>query len=367
MSNGTLTLATQDEGLSNWLTRDDIRDRIGGALCGLMSPESFIAQIIFALQDPKFAGCSNRSKCEAAMKLATLGLLPSLQHAALIPRKAGNGMNIDVMPQWQGWKAIMLRVPEIRDIKADIVHSGDKYYFDEDGDFHHDYDPFDAKRIFNSTKDIKGGYCRIYFRDGRPVQYHFITAEYVEKCRGCAQTKNVWDKWFESMALKTVYRSLWSRRVINYDPVTEQRLAAASEADDQALQNIPTGPVAPPKRLSDLSNEIIPHDPQGVDPPAPEEESRPYDKPSHYSHEETSRPQGETSFDQTPEDDFAASALVDAMAAKFEDCKNQRDVDERNTIAKQHEPAKHHAALDIAAANRKAAIKAGRGSGASNA
>lgn len=257
-------LIANDEKVSTWLMRQDSKERITGALGGFLEPDMFLAQIVIALGQPAAKGqdwgprdCTPQSQFECAMKIAALALLPSLQQVALIPRKTGqNSAVLDVMVQWQGYKALMLRVPEVLDVTVGLVHIKDGYTFQNEV-FTHSYDPFDVGREFRNTGDLKGGYARVDFRDGRPPKYHFAPASYIEKCRKCAQTQVVWNAWFEQQALKTVLRSLWGRRVINFDPATASRLKVADELDDRLLQNDPTRALPAPQSVDSFVTGVI--------------------------------------------------------------------------------------------------------------
>jgi hypothetical protein len=56
----------------------------------------------------------------------------------------------------------------------------------------------------------------------------------------------VWDKWFEQMALKTAFRSAYSRRVVNVDPLIAGRVEAFLRHEDALLGNDPRIIDSPP-------------------------------------------------------------------------------------------------------------------------
>ncbi len=206
-----------------------------------MGEDQFLAFLVAALTDVNLEKCSAKSKFIAAQKCATLRLVPQLDHVALIPRwnKKTGCTEVNVMPQWQGYKAIMERCPHVREVRPVLIHVRDRYQF-IDGVLTHDYDPFDTERTIKTIKDIRGGYLKVFYTDGRPVYYHTVTADYISKCRTCADTTAVWDKWFEQQALKTVVRSAFARRVVPLDPLYEGILQDAVRIDDLAMRNDPT-------------------------------------------------------------------------------------------------------------------------------
>jgi recombinational DNA repair protein RecT len=236
---GAQPMATQNEQkISTWVQVPEIRKRILSALNNSISPDYFFAQIEISFQDPEVQKCTARSQYESLHRCAAMGLLPSLDQVALIPRRNGSVFELDVMPEWRGYKAIMERHPLVFTVDAQLIHVNDEYTF-EDGILKHTFDPFAEDRVIRNVKDIKGGYAIITWRDGRPPKYHFITADYIDKCMSCAQTKNVWTKWFEQMARKTIYNSCYRANHIPVDPAVEAHMGVVIETDNRVLGNDP--------------------------------------------------------------------------------------------------------------------------------
>ena len=220
--------------LAAWVNEDDTRRQIAAAVGDTLDADQFASHMLVALNRPDFARCTNASKAMAVLECAALGLLPTAGQVVLIPYKD----QLKAMPQWQGYKALMERHPAVLEVQAYLVHVADAFAV-ENGDVHHAYDPLDPKRTFASTKDIRGGYTKIIYRDGRPPKYHFTTADQIKKAQGCAQTQNVWKQWFEQMALKTLYRDCYARRAVPVDPLVAARLERVTAADDVILGNDP--------------------------------------------------------------------------------------------------------------------------------
>jgi recombinational DNA repair protein RecT len=219
---------------SNWLTNPEVAHRIQSALAGWMTGDEFIAQMLISLQHPGIRECSEESKFKAAHVCASLQLLPSLDQVALVPRKN----HVHAMPQWQGYKAIMERHPNVLEVEAFLVHKSDQYRI-HNGVIDHEYDYFDPKRRIESVRDLVGGYLVINYTDGRHPKYFPVTADYIAKCQACAETQNVWVKWFEQQALKTIFRAGYARRVVPVDPLVNKALQEASAAEDVAMGNDP--------------------------------------------------------------------------------------------------------------------------------
>lgn len=241
-------VSTDTVSVKEWLQRDETQVRLGHALGGSIGVKEFAAQLSIELMNPKYRGIDDANKMKCAAICASLGLLPTLNQVALIPR---NG-ELTVMPQWQGYKSLMERSPNILEVNAYLVHKDDTYDI-VDNKIIHKFDPFG--RDIEGLNDLKGGYLVIKYADRtRDDKHVFATARYIEKCMSCAQTKGVWNKWFEQMALKTVYRSAWARREVPVDTLSASALNNATEAEDAALQNDPSRPrrIEAKSRVDDL-------------------------------------------------------------------------------------------------------------------
>jgi phage RecT family recombinase len=221
-------------GLVAWIDRPEVHNRLASAVGDVMNADQFIAHMLTAFQSPDVRQCSDRSKFTALHECAALGLLPTLNQVRLIPYKD----QLKAMPQWQGYKALMERHPDILEVQAFLVHVNDSFAI-ENGEPKHGFDPFNPEREFKSVADVRGGYLRILYRNGRPPKYHYVTAQQIRKAQACAQTQNVWKNWYEQMALKTIYRDAYARRAVPVDPLVYARLQAATKADDLVLGNDP--------------------------------------------------------------------------------------------------------------------------------
>ena len=240
--------------LRDWMARTEVIAGIGSALEGWMPPEQFVSQCLIVLQKPELAACSDQSKFEAIHTCAMLQLSPALGHVALIPR-AGV---VSVMPQWQGYKSLMERHPDVLEVKATLVYEGDTYTFDAETQQIRDHkcpDPFsDERKILPGSLDgLKGGYVRIKWRDGRPDTFHLVPKRKILEAQSCAQTKAVWHKWPEEMAIKTCLRNTFNRRIVPID--IRPGLQRLVELDDVAMENtpLPTGLDAPTRSESILT------------------------------------------------------------------------------------------------------------------
>jgi len=291
----------QGGGLSTWVADPAVVGRLQASLGDVMPADQFVAHMLTAFQDPKVARCIDKSKYTAIHECAAMALLPTLDQVRLIPyvnracprcgetarKDSGpNGacrcqkckvdftpsLELNAMPQWQGYKALMERHPDILEVQGVLVHVRDEVAV-ENGEPRHSFDPFDPEREIKSVADIRGGYCKILYRNGRPPKYHFTTARQVAKAQQCAQTQNIWNKWYEQMALKTLYRDCYARRAVPIDPLVGARLQRTLKADDLSLGNDPgrVQPVAPRVSVDDLLGKSQPPEP-GPESPEPTEQ-----------------------------------------------------------------------------------------------
>lgn len=237
-------LQTRDAGtLRQWVTAPEVVERADRALGGWMKGEDFLAQIVISMGRDDLVPCTEQSKFAAANLCAALGLLPSMQHVALIPRKQNGGVEVTVMPQWQGFQALMLRHPDVLDVQAHLVHATDQIAYDSIAKqiIDHVFNPFDPARKFDKLEEVQGGYLEVTYRDrSRPNRFHFVTQDTIRKARACAQTQNVWNAWFKEQCLKTIYRNAYGRRVVPIDPLVNQRMQRLTNVEDTALGNDPS-------------------------------------------------------------------------------------------------------------------------------
>lgn len=230
----TAIQTTKPTGLSAWVANEDVRGKFAAMLGDTIPVDQFVSHMMTAFQDANVVRCSDISKYQAIHECAVLSLLPTLGQVSLIPY----GDELKAMPQWQGYKAVMERHPLIEEVMGVLVHVDDMVSYCN-GELYHEYDPLDAAREIKSAADIRGGYCRIIYTTGRPPKYHFTTVAHIVKAQGCAKTQNVWTKWYEQMAMKTLYRDCYARRAVPIDPLVGERLKQITKFDDINLGNNP--------------------------------------------------------------------------------------------------------------------------------
>ena len=234
-----------NESLAVFIESENVLARFKASLGGIMPVEQFIANMLTAFREPAIMVCTDRSKHKVMHECAAMGVLPTLDQVALIPREIrvdgrGTGtFEVHTMIEWRGYKAVMERHAEVWSVTAYLVHKIDEFSF-AGGIPSHQYDPLDPKREFKNVTDIRGGYCKILYRNGLPPSYHMVSARHIKKCQDCAQTQKMWSPWYEQMALKTVYRDTFARAAVPIDPIVGNQMREQMRRDDINLGNDPT-------------------------------------------------------------------------------------------------------------------------------
>jgi len=252
------------------------------AIAGRMDVREYMQKLLIAFQRDDIAETTVESQLKCMRDIAALCLMPTQGHVALIPRALkGQGLCCTWMPQWQGMIALMMRSPNVRDIRVVLVHKLDKIEIDSMRDLviSHTKDHFNPKRVFNTMGDVTGGYLHVMFTD-REDRFHFVHPEAIQKARKCANTDAIWRQWFERMCLKTIVRDAYSRKVIELDPLVTEALQAAVAQEDLVHGNDPmrgakheNSSIVPTTvaHLTAMSQKAIEHKPAKVAAPPKEE------------------------------------------------------------------------------------------------
>lgn len=171
------------------------------------------------------------------LEAASLKLSPCVGQIAVVSYNTRRGPVVRAMITARGMLTLMMRASDVADVDVQLVHKSDTYRL-VNGEFIHEYDPFDEAREIKGPEDIKGGYLKVTYRDGR-VKYHFVTVSKIEKMRACAERQVIWNTWYREMAMKSVIREAFARQVITIDPLVQMALSKVISQDDDVLANTP--------------------------------------------------------------------------------------------------------------------------------
>ncbi|WP_270208489.1 recombinase RecT [Parasutterella excrementihominis] len=174
----------------------------------------------------------------AVMQSAQLGLEPgsALGQAYLVPfnkknQKTGKWYKeCQLILGYRGMIDLARRSGQVLSLSAFAVHEGDdfSYQLGLHPDIHH-VPSCDAGRIKKpiifvyAVANLKGGGC----------QFEVMSRAEVEAVKTEAKSKNVWDKYFEAMALKTVIRRLFKYLPVSIEALQVANVDAKREAGDE--------------------------------------------------------------------------------------------------------------------------------------
>jgi len=202
--------------INDYMARNGWRERVNGALMGVMPCEAFNAGCLAALSDPKLRECSAESLGRAFLEVAGLGLMPGPHNlVSLIAR----GDQVSVMLGWRGIAVLFSRLPHVADVSAALVHVDDPWDMVGDQVIHQ---PSPLDREVTSAENCRGGYLRIQYSDGRRDKYHVTSVRKIMENRSTAGNSKAWRDYFAPMALKTVYRDAWARGAVAFEPGAPQ-------------------------------------------------------------------------------------------------------------------------------------------------
>lgn len=234
----SLTNKPQRLGLTAYLTRDAVKDQITKVVGG-RNGQSFITSIISAVQaNPALQECENSSILSAALLGETLKLSPSPQlgYYYMVPFK--NNKKGTTEAQFQlGYKGMLLlaqRSGMYRKLNALAIKEGELVR----------YDPLDESIEVNliddevtreqattigyyATYELLNGFKKTLYWSKQKMEAHALRYS-----KGYAAHKGYtfWEKDFDAMALKTMYRRLLATAPMSIDMQT------AIEADQAVIR-----------------------------------------------------------------------------------------------------------------------------------
>lgn len=234
----SLTNKPQRLGLTAYLTRDAVKDQITKVVGG-KNGQSFITSIISAVQaNPALQECENSSILSAALLGETLKLSPSPQlgYYYMVPFK--NNKKGTTEAQFQlGYKGMLLlaqRSGMYRRLNALAIKEGELVR----------YDPLDESIEVNliddevareqaatigyyATYELLNGFKKTLYWSRQKMETHALRYS-----KGYAAHKGYtfWEKDFDAMALKTMYRRLLATAPMSIEMQT------AYEADQAVIR-----------------------------------------------------------------------------------------------------------------------------------
>lgn len=164
----------------------------------------------------------------AVMQSAQLGLEPgsALGQAYLVPY----GNQCQLILGYRGMIDLARRSGQVLSLSAFAVHEGDdfNYQLGLHPDIHH-VPSCEADRV---KKPITFVYAVATLRGGG-YQFEVMSRAEVEAVKAKAKSKNVWNSYFEQMALKTVIRRLFKYLPVSIEALQVANVDAKREAGEE--------------------------------------------------------------------------------------------------------------------------------------
>jgi recombination protein RecT len=165
------------------------------------------------------------------LQAAQLGLEPNtpLQHAFLIPRRKGDGMECTLQIGYQGMIDLARRSGRVKAITAHVVYDGDafSYTLGDDEKIEH------TRPLGAAPGKVIAAYAIATLDDGSKVR-RVVPAWELEKARALGARNGPWGQHYDEMSKKTAIRRLFKML-----PKSAE-MAAASQVEDADERGIPT-------------------------------------------------------------------------------------------------------------------------------
>lgn len=200
-------------GIAPFLTSPKAMEQIEN-IVGVKQSKTFISSVISAVQtNPALADCSNSSILSGALLGESLKLSPSPQLGAyyLVPY----GKEAQFQLGYKGYKQLAMRSGQYKKLLAKEVKEGELV----------EYDPFTEEIVLEAIKDpatrlkkktigyfamfeLMNGYTKKIYWTKEQMESH---AQKYSKGYKAKKGYTFWEKDFDAMAIKTLYRQLLSK------------------------------------------------------------------------------------------------------------------------------------------------------------
>lgn len=145
------------------------------------------------------------------------------------------GNELQMQRSYFGTQTVLKRLPEIKDIRANIVHAGDKFEIGyQDGELV----VLEHQTTFeNQDNAIIGAYAVIIKTDGTK-QYEVMTKKMIDASWSQAKSKNVQQKFPEEMAKRTVINRA-AKNIVNTSGGDDRLVGAINNTTGNEYENEP--------------------------------------------------------------------------------------------------------------------------------
>lgn len=253
------SLATYQD-VQTLLDKPSIKERIAKLVPSSMSADRFVRVVLNAwTRTPELRQCTPASFVLAVLEAGALGLEPDglLGQGWIIPYKK----TAKFIPGYRGLMQLGYRTGEIVSWKAVVVHSNDKYHFQEGLHPVIEHEPTSAE----DDGDVVAAYSIIVYKDGA-ADFEWMWKKDLEKVRKKSQYPEggPWRDHTEEMYKKTVIRRHAKRARLSIEDVNR----AASLDERREFEPESAGTFLPEDIVGDLLEGDLPQDapnlPKGI-------------------------------------------------------------------------------------------------------
>ena len=188
-----------------------LSDAIGNALPKHLTAERQIRIATTGLQkNPELLDCTAHSIVSCIIQASQLGLEPDgvTGQAYLVPfRNSKTGQKeCQLIPGYKGYLTLAYNSGQVDSVNAKVVHTGDKFQYN----YGLNPDLIHIPQFSKDNRDVSHVYCVIKMKSGGHV-FDVMSKDEVDEHKrryshGSKLKGSVWEKEWDSMALKTVIR-----------------------------------------------------------------------------------------------------------------------------------------------------------------
>lgn len=141
------------------------------------------------------------------------------------------GDTLQVLKDYKGEVKLAKKyaIDPIREIYARVVYKQDKYYFDNENKFVHEFDPFKIDR-----GEKIGAFCTVIYKNG-VQQTEFVNIDEIKKVKEVSKSANSdfspWKNWEDEMYKKTVIRKAMKNISLDFGNNEVQKAYKESDND----------------------------------------------------------------------------------------------------------------------------------------
>ena len=219
----TNAVAKKQGTVTDYLNNEKFQKQLAAALPKFMDTDHFVRSALTEFRlNPALAECSVPSVLGYFMQAAACGLEPASALGQCYPvpfwnKKTGQ-KEVQYLLSYRGMLSIARRSGEIASVIAEVVHEKDEFELEYGMEPKLIHKPF----IDGDPGEMRGAYCIVRFKgDGAEPLIKYMSKSEIEKHRARSKAANSgpWVTDYESMSLKTVFRSVFKWLPISIEQI----------------------------------------------------------------------------------------------------------------------------------------------------